>query len=797
MKTSDIIKPIRPHLNHRALPLAALALATAFGLNSAQAYSIVWDTAKNTTADTDVVATGTGTTFVRAVAGSPLGEGYGATVNGVVFTSYPSTPSDEYSWNGTQYNKLTWGTGTGAGLWTDSLAKTNTDNWGLWYGNGYFAYIPPSGLSGVYTQALAGVRYSGVDDTMTLGGLTVGQSYLVQLWTCDARGSNNGMSPQTMYLDDNPSTAMLTDRGYSGDPGQYIIGRFVAASTEQTFKLTGSVLVNAYQLRTIDSPLPTEPVVTITSPADAATVLATFTVTATGGDYDGSITSVTLSYSADAGSTWHELGAGTGLPYSYTWSDAPPGDYQFKAVAVDNATHETTSAVVHITVADNAPAVAITSPAAAAPVPPDFIIAATATDDGAITHVEFYDDDGVTLLGTAYTSPYTCMVTGAGLGTHKLTAKAFDNGGNSTISAKVTVTVVPSVAITWDPAQKIKNIYECGDPPNYYDSAHVAVSEAEISLEGTPVRAVACGTATGSVTVNTVAFEYVFKTGVDAYNSYNGYDPHYKGCTTGVDTFYSNIASDWGINQNGPNTYNQWGSCPSTAYTTLLGGGMQAGNNTVPLTLTLGNLTPGQRYLVQLWCNESRWGSHALQTVDGVSTMDACVDPWVSGLGQYLIGRFTAAGTSQTISILGGSELINAYQLRAISGATDSGYNAWATIKYGLTDGAAARGADPDGDGFTNLQEFLFGTSPVAANGTLVTNDTVGGDLVLHWLQRASGSGYVLQESITMGAGEWSTSAIVPVLDDQSGVPAGYERYKAIIPIGVGHKFFRVEGTEN
>ena len=48
-----------------------------------------------------------------------------------------------------------------------------------------------------------------------------------------------------------------------------------------------------------------------------------------------------------------------------------------------------------------------------------------------------------------------------------------------------------------------------------------------------------------------------------------------------------------------------------------------------------------------------------------------------------------------------------------------------------------------------------------------------------------------------MGALDWSPSAIVPVLDDQSGVPADYERHKATILIGVAPKFFRIEGTEN
>ena len=141
----------------------------------------------------------------------------------------------------------------------------------------------------------------------------------------------------------------------------------------------------------------------------------------------------------------------------------------------------------------------------------------------------------------------------------------------------------------------------------------------------------------------------------------------------------------------------------------------------------------------------------------------------------------------------------NLTQEGPVSAPPAGGYDAWAGSPHGydLTGGAADRGADPDGDGFTNMQEFLFGASPVAGNGILVTSETVGGGLVLHWLQRASGCSYLLQESITMGAGDWSTSAIVPVLDDQSGVPTGYERYKATISTSETRKFFRVEGAEN
>jgi len=219
--------------------------------------------------------------------------------------------------------------------------------------------------------------------------------------------------------------------------------------------------------------------------------------------------------------------------------------------------------------------------------------------------------------------------------------------------------------------------------------------------------------------------------------------------------------------------------------------------------MTLGGLTVGQSYLVQLWSMDTRGSANGMPPttmyLDGDPNTAMLTNRGTSGdPGQYIIGRFVANSTEQSFTLTG-QVVVNAYQLRAIPAPPAGGYDAWAGSPdgYGLTGDNALRGADPDGDGFTNIQEFLFGTSPIAGNGTLVTSETLGGDLVLHWLQQASGSGYLLQESITMGAGDWSTSAIMPVFDDQSGVPTGYERYKATISTSETRKFFRVEGTEN
>lgn len=122
-------------------------------------------------------------------------------------------------------------------------------------------------------------------------------------------------------------------------------------------------------------------------------------------------------------------------------------------------------------------------------------------------------------------------------------------------------------------------------------------------------------------------------------------------------------------------------------------------------------------------------------------------------------------------------------------------YDTWAS-SFGLTGADADRNADPDGDGFTNLQEFLFGSSPVAPNGSLSTLSTSGGQLVMRWLQRESGVTYSLTESTMLGS--WTGSTVIPTVDtDQSGVGTGYDRWRAVIPLGTGKKFYRVEAAEN
>lgn len=93
-----------------------------------------------------------------------------------------------------------------------------------------------------------------------------------------------------------------------------------------------------------------------------------------------------------------------------------------------------------------APTVSITSPVNGASVSEIVNLIANATDNIGIAKVEFYLDS--VLLSTSTSSPYSISwnTSTTALGTHTLTAKAYDLSSNSTVSATVSITVIDTTA---------------------------------------------------------------------------------------------------------------------------------------------------------------------------------------------------------------------------------------------------------------------------------------------------------------------------------------------------------------
>lgn len=131
---------------------------------------------------------------------------------------------------------------------------------------------------------------------------------------------------------------------------------------------------------------------------------------------------------------------------------------------------------------------------------------------------------------------------------------------------------------------------------------------------------------------------------------------------------------------------------------------------------------------------------------------------------------------------------------------TASGYATWIN-SFTVPGAEALQFADPDGDGYTNFDEYLFGTSPAASTGALVSVSRSGASIELRWLQRSSGNTYTPQQSSTLAEGSWTTvssGAGITLGNDPvtAGTPAGYTRRLLTfqVPTTGPRRFVRIIG---
>ncbi len=185
------------------------------------------------------------------------------------------------------------------------------------------------------------------------------------------------------------------------------------------------------------------PAVSLTAPADGATVTGTVAISANATD-DKAVAQV--EFFVDGVS----VGVDSLAPYSVSWNTAlsTPGVHVLTAVAKDTANKTTTSASRSVTIPTpdtTNPDVNVTSPAAGNVAYGPTTISATATDNAAVAKVEFFVD-GVS-LGVDSSSPYSVGWNATAVGPHSITAVATDTSNNSTTSTAVAVTVLADAVL--------------------------------------------------------------------------------------------------------------------------------------------------------------------------------------------------------------------------------------------------------------------------------------------------------------------------------------------------------------
>lgn len=225
-------------------------------------------------------------------------------------------------------------------------------------------------------------------------------------------------------------------------PGNTVLATWSAFSTSQStsFTISGGCSSNVL------------PTVTLSATPTSITGSGTVNLSANASDVDGTINRVEF-YRNNV-----LIATDNSSPYSYVHSESTVGTHSFTAKAVDNCTGVTTSSAINVVVSSSnpctsnpPPTVSISQPANNATVTAgtNLQITASASDNGTVTQVQFYN--GTTLLGTSTTSPFSYTYTSIPAGTYTLTARATDNCGAMTTSSVVTITVSSGGGSTCNP----------------------------------------------------------------------------------------------------------------------------------------------------------------------------------------------------------------------------------------------------------------------------------------------------------------------------------------------------------
>ncbi|HBG07876.1 MAG: hypothetical protein A2075_18895 [Geobacteraceae bacterium GWC2_58_44] len=181
-----------------------------------------------------------------------------------------------------------------------------------------------------------------------------------------------------------------------------------------------------------------DPVASLDSPSNGATLSGTVQVTASASD-DVAVTKVEIYLDETL------LFAGNGNPVAFNWHTeaAANGSHTLSVKAYDEAGHIGHSSKVAVNVMNDtvAPVLSIASSVKTGPTGQSLTISASASDNVAVTKVEFYLNGAVAATSTS--TPYDFYPNSATManGAYTVTAKAYDAAGNAGQSNDLTFNV--------------------------------------------------------------------------------------------------------------------------------------------------------------------------------------------------------------------------------------------------------------------------------------------------------------------------------------------------------------------
>jgi len=335
--------------------------------------------------------------------------------------------------------------GVPAGTTTNTSATFNGLTCGTQYGFGVDAYDAAGNKSTVTSLNASTAACDTIPPTVAMTAPANNSTVSGSSVTLSANASDNiGVTGVQFQLDGTNLGAALTTAPYSMNWDTTIVSNGQHTLTAVARDAAGNTATSSAVTVTVSNVDATPPTVNLTAPVSGAYVHGT--AVALSANASDNIAVAKVQFQIDGVNVGS---ADTTAPYTASWNttSVTDGQHVVTAIATDTSGNAT-SASETVTVDNTAPTVTMTAPANGASVTGSQPVTATASDNNAVTGVQF-QLDGANLGGLQTSLPYglTWNSAQASNGQHTLTAIAYDAAGNSKVSSAVTVTVSNTISL--------------------------------------------------------------------------------------------------------------------------------------------------------------------------------------------------------------------------------------------------------------------------------------------------------------------------------------------------------------